>query len=150
MNQRIPILIHFPDDSPAGKRSANVQIMDIPVTLLDYLEIPGPGWMVGTSMLGDEPPVNREIFSIKTGSPKKSGPPFYQIKIVQLTVCQNWYALNVQENTWISGTVIRHTARCESELLPTDEEARQRILDYLQEFNYNISILQDGNELHEK
>jgi hypothetical protein len=150
MNQRIPILIHFPHDVPAGKRSANVQIMDIPVTLLDYLETPRPEWMAGTSMLGDEPPVNREIFSIKTGSPKKSGPPFYQIKIVQLTVCQNWYALNVQENTWISGTVTRHTARCESELLPTDEEARQRILDYLQEFNYNISILQDGNELHEK
>jgi hypothetical protein len=144
MNHRVPLLIHFPGDAAAGTRTNNVQVMDLPVTILDYLNIPKPAWMVGISMLGDEPPADREIFAIKTGSPKRIAPPFHKIKIVQLTVCQKWYALNVQENTWRSGAAARHASTCENDLLPTDAEARQRILDYLQEYGYDTSSLQQG------
>ncbi|HSM72027.1 MAG TPA: sulfatase-like hydrolase/transferase [Anaerolineales bacterium] len=146
MNHRIPLLIHFPGSTPAGTRTNNVQVLDLPVTLLDYLDIPTPAWMVGTSMLGDEPPADREIFAIKTGSPKRITPPFHKIKIVQLTVCQKWYALNVQENEWRSGMAARHTSTCESDMLPTDEEARQRILEYLEQHGYDISSLQEESE----
>lgn len=141
ISHRIPIIIHFPKDVHAGKRKSNIQIMDIPMTILDYLEIPAPEWMIGTSMIGGEPPTNREIFSIEASSPRKIAPPFYQIKTLQLVVCHKRYALNVQENEWKSGSISGHTARCDEKLLPSDDEARQKILDYLEKFGYDIGTL---------
>jgi arylsulfatase A-like enzyme len=142
VNQRIPVIIHFPNASEAGLRHNNIQNIDIPVTILDYLDIPIPDWMTGISMLGDEPPADREIISITAGSPKKIGPPFYQIKIVQIIVCQKWYYLNVQENEWKSGLISRHTSNCDDDLLLPDEEIHQRILNYLEEYKYDVSSLQ--------
>ena len=142
VNQRIPILIHFPDALKAGTRSKNVQIMDIPITLLDYINIPAPEWMTGISFLNNEPPANRQIIGVIGGSPSKVAPPFYQIKTVQVIVCHKWYALNVQENSWKSGLVSMHTSRCDSDALPTDDEARNIILDYLVKYNFDISSLQ--------
>ena len=141
IDQRIPIIIHFPKSAYAGTRSNNVQIIDIPVTLLDFLGISKPTWMTGTSLLGGEPPADRHIISVAAGSPRKIAPPFYQIKIVQVIVCHKWYALNVQENKWSSGDIYQHTARCEGNLLSSDSEVRQEILDYLERYGYNISSL---------
>ena len=142
INQRIPIILHFPQNEYAGTRANNVQIIDIPVTLLDYLGIPKPAWMMGTSLLNSEPPAERHITSITAGSPRKIAPPFYQIKIVQVIVCQKWYALNVQVNKWNSGDVYQHTTHCEEDHLPSDDEIHQEILDYLEKHGYDISSLQ--------
>jgi arylsulfatase A-like enzyme len=142
VNQRIPIIVHFPKDENAGLRTSNIEIIDIPVTLLDYLGISRPEWMTGWSMLNDEPPDDRRIISIVGGSPKKIAPPFFQIKIVQVIVCQKWYTLNVQENVWKSGIVSGHTAPCDKQTLPSDAEIRQMILEYLEKYGYDISSLQ--------
>lgn len=142
INQRIPIIIHFPHNEYTGTRENNVQIIDIPATLLDYLGISKPDWMTGISLLEGEPPANREIISVEAGSPKKIAPPFYQIKTVQMIVCQKWYRLNVQENTWSSGNIYQHTSQCEKDLLPSATDVRQRILDYLEKYGYDISSLQ--------
>jgi arylsulfatase A-like enzyme len=142
INQRIPIVIHFPHNEYTGTRENNVQIIDIPVALLDYLGISRPDWMTGTSLLEGEPPADREIISVEAGSPKKIAPPFYQIKAVQMIVCQKWYRLNVQENTWSSGPIYQHTSNCEKDILPSDAEVRQKILDYLEKYGYDVSSLQ--------
>ncbi|PWB75614.1 MAG: hypothetical protein C3F07_04575 [Anaerolineales bacterium] len=141
VNQRVPIIIHFPKSSHAGVRRNNVQIIDLPVTLLDYLGIARPKWMNGVSMLGDEPPADREIVSIVAGSPRKIEPPFFQIKTVQVIVCQKWYRLNVQENIWNSGMIAGHTAECDEGALPPDEDIHARILEYLQNYGYDIDSL---------
>ena len=144
IHQRVPLIIYFPEETPSGSIYSNVQVLDIPVTLLDYLDIPTPEWMVGMSMLSNDLTPKREIISITSGSPKKSGPPFYQIKIVQLIVCHRWYALNVQENEWKSGVVSKHVTnndQCSNSLLPT-KQARQTILDYLAKYGYDISSLE--------
>jgi arylsulfatase A-like enzyme len=141
VNQRIPILIHFPQNAHASTLKNNVQIIDIPVTLMDYLGIPSPTWMTGTSILEGEPPATRHIVSVVAGSPRKIAPPFYQIKSVQVIVCQKWYALNVQENTWNSGNIYKHTAKCNEAILPPKSEIRQEILDYLERYSYDISSL---------
>jgi arylsulfatase A-like enzyme len=138
---RIPIIIHFPNDAHAGTREHNIQVIDVPATLLDYLDIPQPEWMTGLSFLNDEPPVDRQIVSITAGSPSKIKPPFYQIKIVQVLVCQKWYTLNVQENKWDTGNVSGHTAKCSLDLLPPEEDMRQKILDYLEKYGYDVSSL---------
>ncbi|MCQ3936507.1 MAG: hypothetical protein DPW18_05600 [Chloroflexi bacterium] len=141
VNQRIPLIIRFPNGEHAGSRKNNVQIIDLPPTLLDYLGVPQPEWMTGTSLLKGEPPAAREIVSITAGSPKKIKPPFYQIKSVQVIVCQKWYVLNVQENTWKTGTVSGHTAKCEGASLPPEDQIRQKILAYLEKYGYDIRSL---------
>jgi hypothetical protein len=140
-NQRIPIIIHFPHNEHTGKFENDVQIIDIPVTLLDYLGITKPDWMTGSSMLGTETPADRKIISITAGSPKKIKPPFYQIKIVQVIVCQKWYALNVQDNTFESGMIVNHTSPCTDKSLPSDEEIQPLMLQYLQKHGYDISTI---------
>jgi len=138
---RIPIMIHFPNAAHAGIREHNIQIIDVPATLLDYLEIPQPEWMTGASFLNDEPLIDRQIISITAGSPTKIKPPFYQIKIVQVLVCQKWYLLNVKENKWDTGTVTGYKSKCSQNLLPPDDEIRQKILEYLEKYGYDISSL---------
>lgn len=142
VNQRIPVIIHFPQNTFTVRRENNVQVIDIPATLLDYLGIPNPTWMTGTSLLKGEPAAEREIISVVAGSPRKIAPPFYQIKSLQVIVCHKWYALNVQENTWTSGSIYRHTSKCEDDLLPSEAEVRQKILDYLKDHGYDISSVQ--------
>jgi len=92
--------------------------------------------------LGEEPPPDREIIIIRTGSPRKEKPPFNQIKAVQVIICKQWFELNVQENTWRSGLVSRSTSKCEPGLVPEEEQIRQRMLEYLHEHDYDISSLQ--------
>ena len=109
---------------------------------MNYLDIPIPNWMTGISLLDGEPPADREIISIVSGSPKKVAPPFLQIKIVQFIICHKYYQLNVQTNEWSSRDLAGHTAQCDEDQVPSDEIVRQRILDYLENFDYDINSLQ--------
>ena len=98
------------------------------------------GWCLSKLWpLREEPPADRKIISITGGSPKKTLPPFYQIKTVQATICQKWYALNVQDNVWKTGLVKGHTAPCAEDTLPPDAEIRTAILEYLEEHGYDTS-----------
>ena len=140
-HERIPIIVHFPANANAGKRQNNIQIIDIPATLLDYLKLPLPAWMDGTSFLRGEPRADREIISTTAGSPNEIAPPFYQINTVQVIVCQKWFVLNVRKNTFDSGTITGHTSKCDQDRLPSDQQVHERILEYLQKHGYNISSL---------
>ncbi len=142
VNHRIPLVIHFPENNYSKRIVNNVQILDIPVTLLDYLGINKPKWMTGVSLLNSEPQADREIVSIVGGSPRKVAPPFYQIKTVQFIICNRFYQLNVQENKWNSGELIGHTGNCKKNQIPSDEEVRQRIVDYLRKFDYEVSSIE--------
>jgi hypothetical protein len=142
IHERIPLMIHFPGNANAGRRKNNVQNIDIPATLLDSIGIPVPAWMSGTSLLQGEAAADRPIISTTTGSPKEIAAPFYQINIVQLIVCHRWYALNVRRNTFDSSAVAGHTSGCAEDTLPSDAEARQKILEYLQQHGYSTSSLE--------
>jgi len=139
---RVPLLMHFPKDAHAGIRKNNTQLIDIPVTLLDYLGIPKPEWMSGMSFLNNEAPADRQIISVTAGSPTKIQPPFYQIKIVQVQICQRSYFLNVQVNSFYTGTPIGYVSPCDKKLLPPDNDIHKKILDYLKDHGYDISSLQ--------
>jgi arylsulfatase A-like enzyme len=141
IHERIPLIIHFPANAYTGTINNNAQVIDIPVTLLHYLDITSPDWMTGTSLLNGEPAVDRAIISTTTGSPKKIAPPFYQIHTIQVIVCQKWYVLNIRENIFDTGIISGHTARCDENLLPPEKEVRQTILKYLEKYGYNVSSL---------
>lgn len=141
VSSRIPILIRFPEQAHSGPRVNNLQVMDVPVTLLDYLDIEQPTWMSGLSFLDAEAPSHREIVSIIAGSPKKIKPPFYQIKSVTIIVCQKYFELNVQENKLTVRDVAGHTAPCEPQSLPLEEQIRAEIVAYLERYGYDVSSL---------
>lgn len=142
VNRRTPLIFHFPKNEYTGIRKNNVQVIDIPATLVDYLEIPQPTWMMGTSILKEEASPTREIISITAGSPRKIAPPFYQIKTVQIIICQKWYSLNVQENIWRTGDISGHTASCDEALLPAETDILERIVDYLRNYRYDVSSIE--------
>jgi glucan phosphoethanolaminetransferase (alkaline phosphatase superfamily) len=141
VNKRIPIIIRFPKQAHVGTRSNNLQVIDVPVTLLDYLGLEKPAWMSGATFLNSEVSPTREIISIIAGSPKKIKPPFFQIKSVVFIVCQKYYELNVQENKFTVTDLVGHTAPCEPQILPPQEEIRAEILDYLEQYGYDVSSL---------
>jgi len=91
--------------------------------------------------LNGEPHADREIMSTTAGSPKMIAPPFYQIQSIQVIVCQKWYVLNIREDTWHTGMIKGHTAKCAEDILPSEEEVHQTILEYLEKHNYDISSL---------
>jgi len=142
INQRIPLIIHFPNDEFAGSIKNNVQVIDLPATLLDYIDKDQPEWMTGTSLLQGEPPVMREIISTTAGSPKKIKPPFYQIKSLQFIVCQKWYSWNVQDNEFKTGEVKSHTAKCDPTLLPTDDEVQKKMLEFFKKYKYDTNSIE--------
>ena len=62
-DQRVPLLLRFPNGDYAGRIRNNVQNLDIAPTILEYLGQPVPGWMEGRSLLAGEPDTLRPIFS---------------------------------------------------------------------------------------
>jgi hypothetical protein len=144
INERIPILVRFPHGEFSRHVKNNVQVVDIPVTLLDYLDIPQPDWMSGMSLLQEDPPADRMILSTTSGNPKKIAPPFYQINILQGIVCDRWYRLDVRKNDFHSGRITTHTTACKGRTLPDDEDVRQSLVTYLEQHGYDTSTLQES------
>ena len=140
-NVQIPLIMHFPKGEFAGALNHNSANMDIPATLLDYMGLPKPDWMDGISLISDDLPAGRAIYSIISGSPKKVVPPFYQIKTVQTIVCQRWYQLNVQQNQWKFGTFPDYASECDAEQVPTDKEIHELIIQYLSQHGYEVDTL---------
>jgi len=141
INERIPIIIRFPQGQYEGHLQSNVQVIDIAPTMLDYLGIPVPEWMNGISLLKGEPSPTRMIFSTAASSPPKLNPPFRSLRLVQVIVCQNWYTLSLRDDIFENGSIYQHISNCDQSSLPTNSEVRTRILEYLLENGYEIGSL---------
>jgi hypothetical protein len=144
VNDRIPLIIHFPDDEYAGRIQANVQNLDIAPTLLDYLELPIPDWMEGTSLISGEIPTKRLIFS--TGlkdSASERGPltsPFYQFGYFNIIHCNKWYRYEVESVGWTSGEIAGHTAPCSlEESVYSFDEIKRELATHLEINHFDVS-----------
>jgi hypothetical protein len=153
VNQRIPLIIHFPHDEYAGRITSPTQNMDIAPTILDYLGLDQPDWMSGESLLNGNFNQNRLIFSTGTKEiklneddinfldPKSNQPPFYQFSYVNIINCRYWYSLDLTAFTWAAGEVPNYTARCGSEVLLSFDEIKQAIKNQLAQDGFDISSL---------
>ncbi len=130
-NQRIPLIIHFPNNEFAGVINNNVQNIDIAPTILDYLNIPKPKLMSGLSLLSGEPPTDRLVFS-------------YSDNVLAATVvdCNHWYRFE-QRGVWFTGEVHQHTAPCTQDNVSSLHDIPESILGYIQENNF---VLNDAPE----
>ena len=153
-DDRIPLMFHFPDGEFTGKINNDTQNLDIAPTLLDYLGIKKPDWMAGQSLLRQEPPATRPIFSVSLVNvvcqppdwwcvvdPQQAKPPFYQFGFVQLTVCQKMWMVNLTTLEWSKADVPGHTAPCNTADLPNDLEAHNLIINHLRQNGFNVSRL---------
>lgn len=143
--QRIPLMIRFPNGQYAGRIHNNVQNLDIAPTLLDYLGIPIPEWMGGQSLLKGEPPRDRIIFSAVADSadPKNQKPPFYQIGILGVVICNRWYEYSTSNNVFTTSTVNEHTTPCDAATTIPPNEVREKLLAHLQKMKFDVKTLSE-------
>ncbi|MCJ7537182.1 MAG: sulfatase-like hydrolase/transferase, partial [Anaerolineales bacterium] len=150
---RIPLLMHFPNDEFSDTISTNVQNLDIPPTILDYLGIDQPEWMQGHSLLQGDRPDNELIFSTGTKLTTRNEqkmwvvdsanvkPPFYQFSFFNIVNCHKWYWLDFTSLTWDSGDVPEHTMPCSDEQLLTQDQIHEALLEHLSANSFDISTI---------
>jgi arylsulfatase A-like enzyme len=153
-DDRIPLLIRFPNGEFAGRLRSNTQNLDIAPTLLDYLGMQQPAWMHGQSLLPGDPDRLRAIVSADVVGvdcrppdwwcvidPALEQPPFYQFGSIQVVVCQKMYTLDLYHDLWREEGVDGQTAPCKAGDLPDREHVRQIILDHLSANGFDVSSL---------
>jgi hypothetical protein len=148
VNERIPLLVRFPNGEYSGKIKSNVQSLDIAPTILDYLNLPIPGWMEGHSLIQGEPPYDRLIFATGTylasvGNliSEQVKPPFFQFSLFNVIQCDKTYYINFVDRVWIQEEVAGHTEPCPEEAMLTTEEIRQGLAEHLTKNKFDISTL---------
>lgn len=146
---RIPLLIHFPDDQYAGKLSSNTQNIDLAPTILDYLGIAKPTWMEGQTLLSALPS-NRLIFIGGTNkgeriapglwalSEKALQPPFYQFTYLTAVQCQNWFTFNLDTHTVSSGQVSNYVNACPQSQVDALDAIREKAGQFLTRLGYHL------------
>jgi len=153
VNERIPLIIHFPENKFAGRITRAVENIDISPTILDYLGLAQPNWMIGESLLQNNPDTSRLIFSMSTYEvmqnedgntaldPERNTPPFYQFSYINIIDCQKWYVFDLTTFTWLSGVVSRYTTPCSENNLHSFAEIRQALKARLAEDGFDTSSL---------
>ena len=149
---RLPLLIRFPEGQYSGRLTANVQNLDIAPTLLDYLGISTPAWMVGRSLLSDRLESNYPILAANRGGTPttkthrgrelKSSeirPPFYSLGRVSVIVCKYAYELHLDSGKLAHYTIQDHTDKCSRP--PEVSAIRNILLDHLRNQQYDTGSL---------
>jgi hypothetical protein len=110
--------------------------------------------MTGQSLLRDEPPVNRPIFSaipnFRTTNEinwlqldtSKIKPPFYQFGIIDMVICQKWFSVNTTLLQWQEGEIQGYPTPCDPGSLPDHEQAQQILLDQLRTDGFDVTSLE--------
>ena len=160
---RVPLFFWFPNKQYAGRIQANVQLLDIAPTLLDYLSIPQPAWMTGRSLITKNLPPARPIISAEVADETKLSedrttwvidenkvfPPFYDLGRLNLVICDKWFSLDLRNPQLTYGVVEGSTATCNAEDVPSPEEAKTMLLQHLSDEHYDTSTFPSSIALHE-
>jgi arylsulfatase A-like enzyme len=150
VNDRIPLIIHFPQDAHAGAIFSNTQNLDVSPTILDYLGIEIPSWMAGQSLLISDLDPHRLILSATTSKlemldnglwtlgDEQVKPPYYQFSLINVIDCSSWYTIQLVSNTWQTGGIANHTAPCND--IDTDqiEQIKKTVFGLLAENGFEI------------
>jgi arylsulfatase A-like enzyme len=153
-NGRIPLIIHFPNNSNTNKIYSNVQNIDIFPTILDYLGITNINTGSGNSLL-DEIPEIRPIISLGVNTlsvteqgritfrPNNMKPPFFQFGYINLIYCDNWFKINLDDSTFESGQIENSLNSCHPSQQIDDKKAIEIMVDYLRNNGFKTSSLSE-------
>jgi arylsulfatase A-like enzyme len=147
-DKRLPLLIRFPNGEYHKKITANVQNLDISPTILDYMGMPQPEWMKGSSLL-KEVPQNRPIFAYSIGNVEVEDgsmrlttvtPPFYQFGYASMIICNTWYEINLGEISMVKNGINGVSGNCNQNI--SRENAIDLITEQLELYQYDVSSIE--------
>ncbi len=149
--QRVPLLMRFPDKSHAGEISHNTQRLDIAPTILDFLGLPQPEWMTGHSLINaGGTDMNYPIFTVSAPGSKLKvqgkvrvgvdlRPPFFSLARLTLIECNMAFTLHLVQDKIRSAEIAGSTSQCNHK--PSEEAAYSRLVSHLQEMDYDVGSL---------
>jgi arylsulfatase A-like enzyme len=148
LNERIPLIFHFPGGEYAGQLTADTQNLDIAPTLLDYLGINAPVWMEGSSLLK---PISKQRLILTVQAAQLAlddgewavnayslKPPFFQFANIDVFQCQNVYTLNLSDFKLSMNSVGGYADPCPQADLDTADEIRAALKELLTGYGYEL------------
>ena len=141
--ERVPLMIYFPNEEHTGVVDANVQLLDIAPTVLDYMGQPIPDWMEGQSLLfPDSVAGDRSLYGFfdrpvtiapPDGAPNDAEAYVAPIGVASLVRCDQWFYYSIPEARILSqGVVETDQPSCESVTPLTEPEGQLQIERYLE------------------
>jgi arylsulfatase A-like enzyme len=141
-NDRVPLLIRFPNGEHRGRLSANAQLADVAPTVLDYLGVPRPAWMTGASLLRAETLDRlRPIISasrVEKAAFRMPKPPLYGLQSVSAVVCDRAHELTLDTGELTTRRIAGHTAPCSPGEEPTPEAVQTLLVEHLTERGFAL------------
>ena len=153
VENRLPLMIYFPDGEYTGSRESNIQHLDISPTILDYLKMIQPDWMNGESFLKNEL-ANKPIFSFGVAGEHVEKdifntdylhPLYFQFGHIGLINCDQWFKFYFNSLEMDYGEVVGHTKPCLPEDKLSVEKAFELMVNHLEENGFDTSELIDLN-----
>ncbi|MBG0771752.1 MAG: sulfatase-like hydrolase/transferase [Anaerolineaceae bacterium] len=146
IENRIPLIIHFPNDEYSGEVVANTQNLDIAPTLLEYIGVDVPDWMAGESLLGEldrtrliySAKINPDAFGREEKYEDVIAPPFYQFETIAVIQCQYIYEINLDEGTMVRKTIPDFVRPCDEEILATPDQIWDSAMALLTDYGFQI------------
>ena len=145
------MIIHLPAGINRVITSNNTQHVDIAPTILDLLRQPQPSWMDSGRSMFDERYPGGLILSFGTNRAEdKSGsgqwtlkeeyftPPFYQFDYMTAIDCDQYFKLDLENLTWISGVVTNYAGTCFAQDYASKDEIRSVMIDKLLEDGFEF------------
>jgi len=138
---RLPLVIRFPRAEYRGRLRQNIELLDLPATVLKYLDIPMPDWMDGQPLIPGLERDSRAPLFVGLGAPEElprriASAPFYDLERVAAVYCQTVYTLHITSGQIQTSVADGHTAPCAEREIPTGDTARKVILRRLIDWDY--------------
>ncbi len=145
---RIPLVIWFPSGEYRGRLTSNTSNLDIGPTILDYLGLSKPKWMEGVSLIQGDLDPYRPIFGTIWHKPKTPGgtPPYNEFGNFRVTICQKYVDYDPPANKWSGGIILKHTAPCPMEKLPSVHEMQDILIRRINKDGYDTTPMEQSRE----
>jgi arylsulfatase A-like enzyme len=150
---RLPLIIHFPNAEYTQTILENVSYIDIAPTILDYMNVSQPPWMVGHSLI-DTSFQSQPIFISTVGQTtidevnhyiihtENTAPPFFQFGKISVVECGRWYQVDLLNLSLTFGDVEGYTTNCDIEKTEGEDEALYLIINQLQTYRFDTASLE--------
>lgn len=149
-NKRLPLIIRFPGGEFQKRLTDNIQNLDIAPTIIDYLGLTKPIWMVGSSLLGDLP-INRYIYAVGVTKMERGEtdwvitessvqPPFYQFGNVSTINCDTWYKLDLRSLTWNEQKISGYVGDCPDQMKDKGQ-VLEEIIHFFDIYNFDTTSI---------
>lgn len=149
-NLRIPLIIKFPYGDYKGRISENVQNIDVAPTILDYININQPDWMIGNSLIDENyealPIISLDVvYKLKNGSIDYASiePPFYQFGYIHTIICDDYYTIDLSKYSWGKIKIDRIGDNCSTSKMD-DLDVISLMINHLDTYGFDTSALQES------